>query len=76
MSLIDAANDEVFDYKSTLFKQSSNIKEAYLQIVYQYRKKWVKFSMNCLFALLQSCQQDLTGKLTHYLRTLEPPNYT
>ena len=75
VSNLDAPNDDVFEYKSTLFKSAQNIKESLLQIIFQYRKKWTKFSLNCLNALLQASCQDLSRSLARYLRNLEPPNY-
>jgi hypothetical protein len=42
-------------------------------LLYSYRKKWSKYALDSLIALLQACFSDNTGLLYHYLYTMEPP---
>ena len=48
VALINAMNDDIYDYKSTLFKSSSGVKESLLQILYQYRRRWPLYTLQCL----------------------------
>ena len=74
-TLIDAPNDDIVEYRSTLFKTSSQVKESILQLLYSSRKRWTKFTLSGLYCLLVSCQQDLTRRTANYIRTMDPPNY-
>lgn len=73
--MIDAANDDICDYRSTLFKTSSQVKESFLQILYQSRKRWTKYTLSGLTALMQVCKADLSGRIINYIRTMDPPTY-
>lgn len=70
-------SSEIYEYRSTLFKTTSQIKESYLQLLFSQRNKWPKYALDSLIALLQACVYDLNfgGMLFHYLFTLEPPTY-
>ncbi|CDW78148.1 ubiquitin carboxyl-terminal hydrolase family protein [Stylonychia lemnae] len=75
VQILDSASDDVYEYRSTLFKQSTNTRQSFLQLVYQFRRSWSKYTFQLLMSLLQGCQQDPTGYLLHYIKTLEPSNY-
>lgn len=52
LSILKNVNDDICEYKSTAFKSASSSKESYLQMLYQYRKRQVKFTLDCLIVLL------------------------
>jgi hypothetical protein len=60
-------------YKSTLYKTPSAIKDSYLKLLYHYRKRWAKYVLDALIALLQACIGDQTNGLYFYIYTLEGP---
>jgi hypothetical protein len=41
-----------------LYKTPSGVKDSYLRLLYQYRKRWAKYVLDALIALLQSCLSD------------------
>jgi hypothetical protein len=43
--------DDVVEYKSTLFKTSSSIKDSFLQILFQYRKRLPRQVLDGLICL-------------------------
>lgn len=69
--------DDITEYRSTLFKTSSSIKESYLQLLYSQRNKWPRYVLDSLIGLLQVAQLDLNYgcQLFTYLYQLEPPTY-
>jgi len=77
VATMSSVSDDIHEYRSTLFKTSSSVKESYLQLLYSQRNKWPKYVLDSLTALLQACLVDLArgGWLYHYLYTLEPPTY-
>ena len=75
VGILDYISDDICEYKSTLFKTSSTVKESFLQILYQYRKRWPKYTLMSLHALLTVCQCDKTGTVFNYLKTMDPPTY-
>lgn len=68
-------NDDICEYRSTLFKTSGQIKESYLQLLFQYRNKWPKFVLEGVLGLLQACSLDGTGVIFYYVYTMDPPTY-
>jgi hypothetical protein len=42
-------------------------------MLFEYRRKWSKYVLDALIALLQACLQDHPGALYYYLYTMEPP---
>ncbi len=48
VALINNAGDEIFEYRSTLFKSSSSVKESLLQMLYGQKKRWPKFVIDGL----------------------------
>ena len=56
-----------------MYKTPSGVKDSYLRLLYQYRKRWAKYVLDALIALLQSCLSDLSNMLYYYLYTLEGP---
>lgn len=69
------SNDEVFEYRSTLFKASGSNQESYLQLLYTQRNKWSKFVMDALIELLTACTTDPSRLILHYIFAMEPPTY-
>jgi hypothetical protein len=70
---LKSPEDELIEYKTTLYKTPSGVKDSYLRLLYQYRKRWAKYVLDALIALLQSCLNDLSNMLYYYLYTLEGP---
>lgn len=68
-------NDDIFEYRSTLFKTTGANQESYLQLLYSQRNKWPKFVMGALHALLQTCILDQPRGIFQYIHSLEPPTY-
>lgn len=52
VATIRQVNDDITEYRSTLFKTSSSIKESYLQLLYQQRNKWPRYVLDSLIGLL------------------------
>lgn len=73
LSILKNVNDEICEYRSTAFKSSSSSKESFLQMLYQYRKRQIKFTLDCLVVLLQACLSDFSGYLYFFLYTMDPP---
>jgi hypothetical protein len=63
----------MIDYKSPLFKTPSQHKESYLKLLYQQRRRWSKYVLDALIALLQACLNDQTNSIYYYIYTLEGP---
>lgn len=69
------SNDDVFEYRSTLFKSTGLNQESYLQLLYTQRNKWAKFVMDALIELLNVCTSDPSRFLFQYIFAMEPPSY-
>lgn len=41
-------NDDIYEYRSTLFKSSNSIKESLLQILYHYRNRYSLYTLQTL----------------------------
>ena len=44
VQIMDTQTDDIYEYKSTLFKQSTNTRQSYLQLLYQFRRSWSKYT--------------------------------
>jgi hypothetical protein len=73
IEILKNPDEEMIEYKTTLYKTPSGIKDSYLRLLYQYRKRWAKYVLDALIALLQSCVNDKSNMLYYYLYTLEGP---
>jgi hypothetical protein len=73
IQILKSPDDEIIEYKSTLYKTTSGVKDSYLKLLYHYRKRWAKYVLDALFALLQSCLNDPSNMLYNYMYTLEGP---
>lgn len=72
---MDNMNDEIFEYKSTLFKTSSSVKDSLLQIVYHYRSRYSKYALLILQSLLNVANCDDEARIYQYMKVCEPPTY-
>ena len=77
-NIIDMIDNPVTDYFSTLYKQRSELLEAVLRMIYNYRKeKFVRCALALLEAVMWICaNSDPHNILLKYLLTLDPPAYT
>lgn len=79
-SLISNVNEEIVDYRSTLFKTSHSIKDSVLNMLFGWRKRWAKFVADGLTALFQAVlaagvTPQGNSPLWDYLYTIDPPTY-
>ena len=68
--------DEVFEYKSTLFKTVKSTNLSMAALMYSFRQTWTHYTLQCILALLNATYFDPQRKILHYLKTLEAPTYT
>ena len=75
---ISDIQDMVYEYKSFLHKEESNMHESALHIMYNYRKgNFQDVAMLLLDSLLETIvTRDGEGMLMKYLLTIEGPSYT
>lgn len=76
VAVMDAMNDDIYDYKSTLFKTQTTIKDSLLQIMFQYRNRWYKYLLLILQTILNVANNDPEGAIYRYLKNIEPPTYS
>lgn len=75
VSTLNNADSDICEYRSTLFKMSSHVKESYLQLLFQYRRRWPRYTLDSMVALFQACLMDESRWLYHYLYQMDPPTY-
>ena len=68
----------ICDYRSTVYKENSNVKEAVLQMMYAYRKerfpKAMVFITEGLMSAIVNKNKNLA--ILKYLLTMDPPAYS
>jgi len=75
---ISDIQDMVYEYKSFLYKEESNMHESALHIMYNYRKgTFQDVAMSLLDSLLETiATRDGEGMLMKYLLSIDGPAYT
>jgi hypothetical protein len=58
IQILKSPEDELIEYKTSLYKTPSGVKDSYMRLLYQYCKRWAKYVLDTLIALLQSCLSD------------------
>lgn len=67
------ADEPICDYRSTAFKTINEDRQSLLSLLFTFRKRWAKLTLEGLIAIFKACLDDTSGDLYHYLYTLDPP---
>jgi hypothetical protein len=66
-------DDITCEYRSTAFKTSTENNQSLLSLLFTFRKRWAKFTLEGLISVFKASLEDTSGDLYRYLHSLDAP---